>query len=308
MFGSVMSSTYVPLPRMKRGSSLRLTGRPMPPRVAVSGMRRLLGGCRRLAAQLGGAVLNRLDDVHVAGAATEVAGDAEPDLRLGRVGVLVQQRLGGHDHPGRAEAALQPVLLPEALLQGMKLAVLLQPLDGQQLAAIGLDCQQRAGLDVLAVQNDRAGATVRGVTADVRPGQPERLADEVDQQQPRLDLGSARLAVDGDRDGEAFLWGDHRAPPWARAAACSSARFVSSFTIARLYSAGPRSSVTGFEASIASRAASLTLSGASGLPRRKSSAATALMLVGPALHRPMPTAATMPCSSRRSWAATPTMA
>jgi hypothetical protein len=32
------------------------------------------------------------------------------------------------------------------------------------------------------------------------PGEPERVAEEVDQEESRLDVGLARLAVDGDGD------------------------------------------------------------------------------------------------------------
>ena len=44
-----------------------------------------------------------------------------------------------------------------------------------------------------AVDEHGARAAVRRVAADVRPGQPELLAQEVDEQQPRLDVGRARL-------------------------------------------------------------------------------------------------------------------
>src|SRR5438105_3591797 len=67
MPGNFTSSTYLPNPRIKRGSSLRLTLWPMPPSVAVaSGMGCLLGGHTRLAAHVGGAVLDGFDDVDVA--------------------------------------------------------------------------------------------------------------------------------------------------------------------------------------------------------------------------------------------------
>src|ERR1700755_2662173 len=85
--GRLTSSMYSPLPRMNRGSSLRLTEWPMPPisglvRGCSSGViaapprssgrdRRAglgLGGGRHL----GGRLLDRLHDVHVAGTATEV--------------------------------------------------------------------------------------------------------------------------------------------------------------------------------------------------------------------------------------------
>src|SRR6185436_1660042 len=61
--------------------------------------------------------LNRVDDVLVAGAAAEVAGDALADLGFGRLRIVVEQVGGRHDHAGRAIAALQTVLFPEAFLE-----------------------------------------------------------------------------------------------------------------------------------------------------------------------------------------------
>ena len=92
-------------------------------------------------------VLNGVDDVLVAGAAAEIAGDAFADLALGRRRVVVQQVDGRHDHAGRAEAALQAVLLPEALLQRVQLAVLVaSPSMVVTSRAVGLDREHRAGL------------------------------------------------------------------------------------------------------------------------------------------------------------------
>ena len=62
-------------------------------------------------------------------------------------GVRLQQRVARHHHAGRAEAALQAVLLAEALLHRIELAVLLEPLDRHDLAAVGLHREHRAGLD-----------------------------------------------------------------------------------------------------------------------------------------------------------------
>src|SRR6266550_8605302 len=63
--------------------------------------------------------LDRLDDVVVAGTAAEVALEPHADLLLGRVGVALEQLLGRHDHARRAEPALETMLVPEGLLQGM---------------------------------------------------------------------------------------------------------------------------------------------------------------------------------------------
>src|SRR6266540_5124929 len=104
MLGRFTSSIYVPLPRMKRGSSLRLTEDPIPWNVA-SGTAGLLAGDGARVAQHRRRGLDRLHDVHVAGAAAEVARDAPADLLVSGAGVGFQQRPRGHDHARGAEAA-----------------------------------------------------------------------------------------------------------------------------------------------------------------------------------------------------------
>src|SRR3954451_20728905 len=108
-------------------------------------------------------VLDRLDDVLVAGAAAEVALDAAPDLLLARRGIVLEEIDASHDHARRAEAALEPVLLPEAALDRVQLAILRQPLDRLEVGAIGLDRQDRAGLDRVAIHDDGAGAALARV-------------------------------------------------------------------------------------------------------------------------------------------------
>ena len=106
--------------------------------------------------------------------------------------LLLEQRVAGHHHARRAEAALQAVLLQEAVLDRVELAVLLQALDGRDLAAVGLHGEHGAGLHGHAVEQHRAGAAVGGVAADVGAGEAQVLAEQVDQQQARLDLRLAR--------------------------------------------------------------------------------------------------------------------
>src|SRR5581483_7293538 len=156
--GRVMSSVYWPLPVMKRWSSLRLTGAPMP--VAVTGVLLLVSmpprgflpadwsfgvegrlGCpgrgsaggprgersalfRGLPHAAGhgrGARFHGGDDVVVARAAAQVALEPLADGVLVEVAALpLHQVDGGHDHAGGAEAALQGMVLPERLLHGMQ--------------------------------------------------------------------------------------------------------------------------------------------------------------------------------------------
>src|SRR3972149_5861891 len=62
---------------------------------------------------LAGCGLNGVDDVLVAGAAAEVAGDGAADFGFARVGVSREQRRPGENHSRRAVAALEAEPLPE---------------------------------------------------------------------------------------------------------------------------------------------------------------------------------------------------
>jgi hypothetical protein len=57
-----------------------------------------------------------------------------------------------------------------------------------------------ASPSTVSTLDHRAGAAVPGVTADVRPGQVEVVAQEVDEQPPHLHVALVALAVDFDRD------------------------------------------------------------------------------------------------------------
>src|SRR5436309_8298550 len=157
--GSLRSSTKVPWPVTSRGSSRRLM--PDPNRVAMGASSNRPGrdggwggggGTRGDGAGGAGALLHdgglpyRCDDVLVAGAAAEVPLKGMADLLLRGVGVGGQQVRRGHDHPGRAEAALEPVLLPERLLQRMEPSGRGQAFDGGDGVAFGLDGEHGAAL------------------------------------------------------------------------------------------------------------------------------------------------------------------
>src|SRR3954469_8992444 len=121
----------------------------------------------RPTATLLGRVLHRLDDVLVPGATAQIALQSMPDLLLGRIRVAIQEGVGGHDHARCAVAALESVHLPKAHLDLVELAIFGDALDGRQFGAVGLDGEQGAALDRVAVHMDDAGATLAGVATDV---------------------------------------------------------------------------------------------------------------------------------------------
>ena len=61
-----------------------------------------------------------------------------------------------------------------------------------------LDREQAAGAHRDAVEPDRAGSADAVLAADVGAGEPEAVAEEVGQEQPRLDVLDDDPAVDGD--------------------------------------------------------------------------------------------------------------
>src|SRR5690606_28806312 len=105
------------------------------------------------------------------------------------------------NHARRAVAALQAVLLPERLLQSMESVAPGQPLDRGDLGALGLHRKQRAGLHTATVEQHCAASALARIAADLRARQAHRVAQEVDQQDTRLDLARDGAAVDGNADG-----------------------------------------------------------------------------------------------------------
>lgn len=78
----------------------------------------------------------------------------------------------------------------------MHLVTIGQAFDGGDLLSIGLDGQNGAGFDRLAVQMDGAGSTRRRVTSNVGPGQADRVSDQMDQQRTWLNVMAMAGAVD----------------------------------------------------------------------------------------------------------------
>ena len=135
-----------------------------------------------------------LDDLLVAGAPAEVATDGLLDLRLGGVGVDVQQGLAGEHHAGDAEAALHRPHRPEGVDKGLLL------LRGQALhrddgLARRLFGGEDAGADGPAVHQDGAGAA-GPLAAPVLDGGEAQLVPQVAEQGLLL-VGGAGNAVDG---------------------------------------------------------------------------------------------------------------
>src|SRR5512145_127643 len=88
--------------------------------------------------------LDGVEDLRVARAAAEVAGERLPHLVARGRRALVQQRLRGEEDARRAVAALGRAELGERLLEGVELATVRHALDRLDVATLALDWQREA--------------------------------------------------------------------------------------------------------------------------------------------------------------------
>ena len=131
--------------------------------------------------------LDRVDDRRVARAAAEVPGEHVDDLLAGRAAAR-EEVVGRDQDPGRAEAALERVVALERLLERRQRRRPGERLDRLDRRPVDLHGEEAAAAHRDAVEADGARAADAVLAADVRAGQPEAVAEEVGQQQPRLDV------------------------------------------------------------------------------------------------------------------------
>src|SRR5207302_5110212 len=100
-------------------------------------------------------------------------------------------------------------------------------LDSLNLAAVGLCREHQAGAGAVSVEQHGAGAAHTMLAADMGAGEAERMAQEVAEQQPRLDLAPVADAINGDGDRSRC---GHAVPPCVlRDGASRLLRMTSSF-------------------------------------------------------------------------------
>ena len=118
----------------------------------------------------------------------------------------ISSRVGGPPRSSRSEAAsrIPGVQKPHWRAWFARNASCSGPhssaLDGLDLGAVRLHGEQQARADGDAVEPDGARAADAVLAPDVRPGQSERVAQEVGEQEPRLDLFAVAPPVDRDVD------------------------------------------------------------------------------------------------------------
>src|SRR5262245_21495683 len=118
----------------------------------------------------------RAHDINVARAHAEIAAEAGAYFVIARFCIVAQQFESREDHPRRAKAALQRMMLVKCHLQRMEFSLRPNPFNGGEFAAIGLRGEEQAGTHRAAVEQDRACAAHAMFAADVSPDQTDIVA------------------------------------------------------------------------------------------------------------------------------------
>src|SRR5688572_16260675 len=133
----------------------------------------------------------RLDDVVISGASADVAFEFVPHRRLVESLRMAGDHVGRrHDHAGRAETALQTMMLPERRLHRMQFRAVGKSFDCKDIRAGSLCGKHCAGLHRLAVDMHHTGAALRRVAAHMRSGKSQILPEKMDQKRSVLDVGA----------------------------------------------------------------------------------------------------------------------
>jgi hypothetical protein len=141
---------------------------------------------------------NRANDVVVSGATTDVTGQVVANFAFGRIRMLLKQLADAHNHSRRAEAALQCVVFLKGRLNRMQPIRWREALNRCDRRPVGHNSKNRAGFDGQAIDIDSAGAALRGIAANMGPGQTKIVAQQMNQQFARFDRNAAAVSVDVD--------------------------------------------------------------------------------------------------------------
>ena len=142
-------------------------------------------------------VFDRIDNLHIAGAHTKIAGQCFANFFFGWIGIARQEGMAGHNHSWRAVAALKSVIFDEGFLYRAQLTVFCQTLDCGYFAAICLDSKVETGFRQLVVQKNRAGAAFTDNAADMSPGETDILPQEMRQEQAGFDIFFEKSPING---------------------------------------------------------------------------------------------------------------
>jgi hypothetical protein len=109
--------------------------------------------------------------------------------------IALQRSRHRHHHPGRAESALQRIMLDKSRLHRMHFRRRPEPFNSRDLMPARIDREHHARSDRPTIQMHRAGAACAPVANQFRSGQPQMLPKRTEQGHPRFNCKLKSLSV-----------------------------------------------------------------------------------------------------------------
>ena len=169
-------------------------------------------------------------------AAAEIGIQFADDIRGRRMGIFVQERASGEDHPRRAIATLERVMVDERLLDRMKFVFLCQSLDRNDRFAVDFTDGGAARPDRFLIGKDGARSAQSDTATVLRAGQREIGAQHPQEQPILLDGARDRFVVELETDGihlgglrDHGGWNDVGVAPVFSKRGCGKVRFSEMF-------------------------------------------------------------------------------
>jgi hypothetical protein len=151
-----------------------------------------------------GSALDGFDDLVVASAAAEVAGQIEANLFFAGCRVFFEQRFGLHDETWRADPALQSRSFEESTLHFVEMVSASHAFDRLQVGAFRFHCQDEATVDRATVHLHGTRSAVAVGAAFLRAGETEHVAKRFQQRLLRFAEELVCIAVDRRGDDSFF--------------------------------------------------------------------------------------------------------
>jgi hypothetical protein len=140
-------------------------------------------------------------------AAAEIGLHRRSDIGVGRRRISIQQRLGAHDHPGGAVAALRRLLIDKRLLQRSGSVGCAEPLDRRDAAPVQHGERGQARIHGGAIDDDGTRAALAEAATELGAVQPELIAQHVKQRRRRIGLDLMLRVIDRQGDHpRSSLW------------------------------------------------------------------------------------------------------
>jgi hypothetical protein len=124
-------------------------------------------------------VINCLNNLMISGAPAEVARDTNTDVLFTRGMCMIEEILGAHEHPRRAEPAVNSIVIKERFLQRREGLPLRKTFDGRDIPSFDLRCEDQTRIHGDSIQKHCACPTLADLASTLCSSKTKGIAQEI---------------------------------------------------------------------------------------------------------------------------------